>query len=77
MAFRRITLLILLLVDFGCAPITQARQASPRSYDLVIYGGTAAAVTAAIQSKRMARQSDLRKDHRTQIDALSHWPAIS
>ena len=55
MKYRQIIFLILLLADFGYAPITEATQASARTYDVVIYGGTAAAVTAAIQAKRMGK----------------------
>jgi hypothetical protein len=45
-------LLIVLLLLLPAAP---ARSQSAREYDLVIYGGTAAAVTAAIQAKRMGK----------------------
>ena len=55
MKYRQIILLILLLADFGYAPITEATQASATTYDVVIYGGTAAAVTAAVQAKRMGK----------------------
>jgi hypothetical protein len=45
-------LLIVLLLLLPAAP---ARSQSAKEYDLVIYGGTAAAVTAAVQAKRMGK----------------------
>lgn len=45
-------LLVILLLLLPAAP---AQSQPAREYDLVIYGGTAAAVTAAVQAKRMGK----------------------
>ena len=50
---RYTILLSLLLLLF--IPCTDVRGAQQADYDIVIYGGTAAAVTAAIQARQMDR----------------------
>lgn len=45
----------LLLVFLFLFTTPSAGNQSASSYDLVIYGGTAAAVTAAVQAKKMGR----------------------
>lgn len=45
---------VFLLLCIFCATFTASAQTA-KSYDLVIYGGTAAAVTAAIQAKQMGK----------------------
>jgi hypothetical protein len=55
MKYCRIIVAITLLINFAYTPATEAGQPSAKTYDLVIYGGTAAAVTAAVQAKRMGK----------------------
>lgn len=38
-----------------CAAFTRAQAAEPAQYDVVIYGGTSAAITSAVQAKRMGK----------------------
>src|SRR5687767_9767107 len=46
------SLFVLLLVSL---PLGAAAAPKPERYDLVIYGGTSAAVTAAVQARRMKK----------------------
>jgi hypothetical protein len=50
MKYCRIIVAIALLMNSAAA---QPRQASANTYDLVVYGGTAAVVTVAGQAKRV------------------------
>ncbi len=47
---RPLLIILLLLL-----PVSPARSQSAKEYDLVIYGGTAAAAAAAVQAKRMGK----------------------
>ncbi|GAA4433943.1 FAD-dependent oxidoreductase [Bremerella cremea] len=39
----------------ACAMLVSSLQAAPQQYDIVIYGGTSAAITAAVQAKKMGK----------------------
>lgn len=51
------TMLIIALVLTGiqCAPSATSSAGSPEAYDVVVYGGTSAAVAAAVQVKRVGK----------------------
>ena len=48
---RKLIFLIFLFAGFSC----QVRQESSKEIDIIIYGGTSAAVTAAVQAKKMGK----------------------
>ncbi|HLT71207.1 MAG TPA: FAD-dependent oxidoreductase, partial [Cyclobacteriaceae bacterium] len=52
---RRIVFVLLFAALTQCAPPASDEQAPAYSADIIIYGGTAAAVTAAIQSRKMGK----------------------
>jgi hypothetical protein len=54
-ALKSIILLLLVFVWMKCAAPKTEEQAQVHDADIIIYGGTAAAVTAAIQSKKMGK----------------------
>ena len=45
----------LVLSSIQCTPIVGSTASSPQTYDVAVYGGTSAAVAAAVQAKRMGK----------------------
>jgi hypothetical protein len=48
-----IVLIIAVIAGFQCTPTTASSAGTPKTYDVVIYGGTSASVAAAVQARRM------------------------
>lgn len=48
-----IVLIVAVIAGFQCTPTTKSSAGTPKAYDVVIYGGTSAAVATAVQARRM------------------------